>query len=212
MKKLFYLLPFIYFLPLKLYAQLPKTVTDSIEKKSWSCEGIANSYIFNDGYLFVPVVAVNRNWLHLETRYNYEDEQTISAFGGYNFSFGKKFTFDVTPMVGCAAGNTNGVIPALEFTLGYKDFELYNESEYLVNFDTKKSNYLYAWSELNYYPIQWLSIGLAGQRTRLYKTDLDYQRGFSTGIYTGIFSLKGYVMNLGFDDPFYLIAISVGIE
>ena len=186
---------------------------DSAGASSWSFRAAAHNYFFKGGdYIFSPVVAANHNWLHLEARYNYEDIESLSLFGGYNFSTGNKLVLEITPMIGFASGNSSGIIPATELTLTYKDFELYNECEYLFDIEDKSNNFFYTWSELNYYPLDWLYFGLAGARTRLYQTDLEYQRGFSAGISKGIFSATGYFLNWGFDEPYYLVTLSATIE
>jgi hypothetical protein len=38
--------------------------------------------------------------LHLESRYNYEALNSISALAGWRFETGKKFQFSATPMLG----------------------------------------------------------------------------------------------------------------
>ncbi len=87
---------------------------------------------------------------HSEVRYNYEDLQTISVFGGYGFSTGHSFIAEVTPIIGFAAGNTDGVIPGLLLNLTWGKFDFYSESEYVMNFEGKENNYFYTWSELGY--------------------------------------------------------------
>ena len=49
--------------------------------------------------------------LHLETRYNNEDLRTGSLWVGYNFAWGEKWQFEVTPMIGGVFGRTNGIAP-----------------------------------------------------------------------------------------------------
>ena len=167
-----------------------------------------NNYIFKDDYIFSPVLTADRGALHLEGRYNYEDLQTLSLFTGYTISGGQTFRWEVTPMIGFAFGHTSGVIPALEFTLSYGAIEWYNESEYLLITDGGEENYFYAWSELNYFPLDWLSLGIIGSRTRLFQSDLELQYGFSLGYYRGSFSLLGSLMNFGHGDPYVYLSAS----
>jgi len=146
--------------------------------------------------------------LHLEARYNYEDLETFSGWVGYNFMGGKNFEYTITPMVGGVVGISNGFALGLEFSITYKKFELYNESEYIFDVETNENNFFYSWADLTYSPTEWLSVGLSGQRTRLYKTDLDIQRGLLVGGSYKNFELTGYVYNLGFEDVFVLIGLS----
>jgi hypothetical protein len=47
-----------------------------------------------------PNLTADRDWLHLEARYNYEELKTGSVWLGWNLSTGTKLEFEVTPMVG----------------------------------------------------------------------------------------------------------------
>jgi hypothetical protein len=80
-------------------------------------------------------------------------------------------------MIGFAIGNTNAIIPALELEASYKIFDFYSESEYLVDLESKENNFAYTWSELAVNPTDFLRIGVVAQRTRLYETEFDLQRG-----------------------------------
>jgi hypothetical protein len=167
-----------------------------------------NNYFFKNDYIFNPVVTADRGGLHLEGRYNYEDLNTLSLFAGYNISVGQALRWEVTPMFGFAFGHTSGIIPAVESTLSYGAFEWYIETEYMIITDDGDENYLFTWSELNYYPWDWLSVGIIGTRTRLYETDLEVPRGFSLGYYHGPFAVMGSLMNAGFGDPYFYLSAS----
>ncbi len=178
----------------------------------WTASATANNYIFADDYIFSPVVTADHAWLHLEGRYNYEDLQTLSVFAGYNVHAGGKLLLDVTPMIGFAFGKTTAFIPALELSLSYGRFELYNESEFLIDLNDAEFNFFYAWTELNYYPLDDLSLGLVATRTRLFETDLAIQRGLSAGFYAGRFSLYGALMNLGAGDAYAYISAGFTLD
>jgi hypothetical protein len=114
---------------------------------------------------------------HSEIRYNYEDMQTVSVFGGYRFNTGHSFIVEVTPIIGLAAGNTDGVIPGLLLNLTWKKFDFYSESEYVMNFEGNENNYFYTWSELGITPFNNFRTGISANRTRLIHSNLDFQRG-----------------------------------
>jgi hypothetical protein len=59
-------------------------------------------------------------------------------------------------------------------------------------------------------PLDWFRAGLAAQRTRTYKTDLDIQRGFLVGISYKKMDFAAYVLNAGWTDP--TIIFSMGVE
>lgn len=185
----------------RLHGQSPSA------ESAWSATFSLNNYIFADDYIIMPVVQAGVNRLHLEARYNYEDLRTASFFGGYDFTIGEDVTLDITPMLGIAFGQSAGIIPAVELTLACGAFSLYNESEFLVSAQGREESFFYSWSEFTYAPLPWLNLGLVATRTRLYKTDLDLQRGIGAGIAQERFGITGYLMNAGFDAPFgYLSA------
>ena len=171
-----------------------------------------NNYFFEDDYIFNPIVTGDAGTLHLEGRYNYEDINTLSLFGGYNITVGNKLLWEVTPMIGVAFGETNGFIPAIESTLSYGAFEWYAETEYVVITDEGGDDYFYTWTELNYYPLDWLSLGLIGTRTRLYETDLELQYGISFGYHKGNFSVLASPMNLGTGDTYFYLSVSMAFD
>ena len=59
----------------------------------------------------IRFVAADHEWLHLETRYNYEDLRTGSIWFRHNFSVGKQLVLNLTPMVGGVSGRTSGIAP-----------------------------------------------------------------------------------------------------
>ena len=83
-------------------------------------------------------VTADRKWLHLEARYNYENQQTGSLWVGHNFIVGHKLIFEATPMIGGIFGNTTGVAPGYEVSLTYKRVAFSSSGEYV--FDTKNKN------------------------------------------------------------------------
>ena len=108
-------------------------------------------------------------------------------------------------MIGGVAGRTDGIIPALEADLSAGPFEAYGEAEYLIDLGESSSSYFYMWSELSLWPTSWLRGGLVTQRTRVYHTERDIQRGLLAGI-----SLKGSrvpsASTSGADDHFTVVA------
>lgn len=174
----------------------------------WEFGADLNFYFLPNDFFVLPVLLADKNKLHLEARYNYEDMNTFSGWVGYNFMGGKEFEFVITPMLGGVVGNSNGIAPGLEITLSYKGFELYTESEYLIETESNVNNFYYNWADLTYSPKDWLWFGISGQRTRLYQTDLEIQRGFILGGGYKHWELTGYLYNLGFDEPFGILTLT----
>lgn len=178
------------------------------DKQDWSFRADGNFYFFPGEFILLPVLTADRDHLHLEARYNYEDLNTFSAWAGYNFYGGSKLEYFVTPMIGAVVGNSNGLAPGLEATLRMGSFEFYNESEYFIDFNDSENDFVYTWADFTYAPIDWLWVGISAQRTRLYETALDIQRGFILGGGYKSLELTGYWYNIGTDDGFLLFTLS----
>ncbi len=72
-----------------------------------------------------PNLTADRDWLHLEARYNYEELKTGSVWLGWNFGTGKKLQFEVTPMLGRVFGDITGIAPGYTITIRYNDLTTY---------------------------------------------------------------------------------------
>ncbi len=188
----------VFILPIVVYGQ---------EDNSWEFTATANLYILSDNTYLNPVVSADKNHLHLEARYNYEDLNTGSVFAGYNFHAGDSLEVSFTPIFGGIFGNSDGVASGFLFELNYQKIGISSEGEYFFSSDEKESNFFYSFSEIVYSPADWIWFGIAGQRTRAYKTDLEVQRGFVVGFAIENLEISGYVMNLGWDDVFGLVSV-----
>lgn len=204
MKKTICYISLLFMIPISVFSQK----TDSTKNK-WTVEVSALSYIIPDDFFVLPIVKADKNKLHLESRYNYEDRKTVSFFAGYNFSGGNKIEYTITPMLGAVLGNSDGIAPGLEmdFTLG--KFELYSEMEFLFEFNDKSNSYYYNWSELTFAPKDWLWGGITVQRTRLYETSLDVQWGILAGMSWKKASVTGYLFNPFTDDTFAILSLAI---
>jgi hypothetical protein len=173
----------------------------------------ASSYIYmvpDDQNYASLIFTADRDWIHIEARYNYEDLDTGSAWIGYNFSFGKKLVLDATPMFGGVFGNLNGVAPGWEVSLSFEKLELYTENEYVFDLEDRFENFFYNWSQLTYSPFEWFQFGVVFQRTKVYQTELDIQRGLLVGFSYKMLDVTAYVFNLGWDKP--TVSISAGLN
>ena len=109
----------------KLSAQ--ETVKDSLAKgpdstsSSWSFSAAAYYYILPHEKNTTTLLGyADYKSLHFEARYNYEDRETGSVFGGYMFDGGGKLSWSLTPMVGFVFGNTDGFAPGLLTSFSWK--------------------------------------------------------------------------------------------
>lgn len=154
-----------------------QTTVDTIPTP-WSFEAAVYHYILPGEKNTTTLLGyADHKALHLETRYNYEDLKTASVFGGYRFEAGRKLLLSITPMIGFVFGNTNGIAPGLEASLTWKKFDCYSESEYVFDFDGKENNFFYTWTELAVTLFRNFRTGISGNRTRLFQSDLDIQKG-----------------------------------
>jgi hypothetical protein len=175
----------------------PQSEAPPPDEKKWSFTASALAYFVPDDREYVqPTFTADRGWLHLEGRYNYEDLNTGSAWFGYNFSTGEKVTLEVTPMVGAVFGNTNGIAPGYKATLGWRKLSLYTEGAVLFDSSETSDSFFYTWSELTYAPVDWLRFGAVIQRTKLYKTEFDVQRGLLAGVSYKSLDFTSYVFNV----------------
>ena len=152
------------------------------DEKAWSFSASAYTYFVPDDREYVqPTFTADHNWLHLEARYNYEALDTGSLWVGYNFSGGEKLSWEFTPMIGGVFGDTTGIAPGYKGSLSWLKLELYSEGEYVFDTGATSDSFFYNWSELTLAPAEWFRFGMVTQRTRLYKTDREIQRGVLAG-------------------------------
>lgn len=179
------------------------------EKDGWSFSASAYTYIVPDSREYVqPTFAADRGWLHLEARYNYEDLDTGSAWAGYNFGGGRGITWEITPMLGGVFGNTTGIAPGYKGSVSWWKLELYSEGEYLVDVGDTSESFFYNWSELSLSPEDWFRFGMVTQRTRLYQSDREIQRGVLVGFSYKSVDLTGYLLNPDESRPTGVIAVA----
>lgn len=179
----------------------------SFPAEPWTFDAAASVYVIEDDDDYVqPTVGADRGPLHLEARFNYEDRDTGSAWAGYNLSAGEELLFEFTPMLGIVFGNTTGVAPGFKGSLSWQNFTLYSETEYVFDADDSDDSYLYTWSELTVAPGENWRAGLVVQRTRVYETEFDIQRGILAGFSWGRLDVTAHVFNPD-DSPTVVIAV-----
>lgn len=180
------------------------------EKESWAFNASIYGYFPpEDVHYAQPTVTADRGALHLEARYNYEALKSGSAWIGWNLEAGKELKLNATLLAGGVVGDLRGVAPGYELTLAWKAFELYSEGEYVFDTTDSSGNFFYNWAQLGWSPWEWLSVGLVSQRTRVYHTGLDVQRGLFVGFTYKALSLNVYVFNPGWETPTVVSSLAV---
>ncbi len=179
-------------------------------KDQWSMGASAWVYVVPDTDTLVnPNFTADRGRLHLEARYNFEARQTGSAWIGSNFSVGDKVVLEVSPMLGGVFGKLNGIAPGYMLSLSFGRFSLTSQAEYVFDLEDRSGNFFYSWSEFSYSPLEWFRAGMAAQRTKIYQTDLDIQRGLLVGFSRKRLDVTAYVLNFGWTDPTVIVAVGV---
>ena len=181
------------------------------EAAEWSFSAAIYVYQVHDDRNYAqPTFTADRDWLHLEARYNYEDLETGSLWMGYNLGGGEQVTWDLTPMLGGVFGNTSAVAPAYKGSLQWSRLEFSSEGEYVFDADDSSENFFYNWSELTLAPVEWWRIGLVTQRTRVRATDRDIQRGLIVGFAYRELDSAIYLFNPDDSKPHVVVAVTVG--
>ena len=177
---------------------------------SWSYRFDATVNVLPDQPDYLqPTLTADRGTLHLEGRYNYEELESASGFVGWNYETGSQVTLTLTPMLGGVAGRMHGVIPALEFTLGWHELELYAESEYVVDLGQSSGSFFYHWSELALSPADWISAGVVIQRSRLIHNSREIQSGPLVRLTKWPIEAAAYFVNPGSSDRYFLGSIAL---
>lgn len=179
-------------------------------EKAWAFNASVYGYFPpEDAHYAQPTVMADRGALHLEARYNYEALRSGSAWVGWNLETGKELKLNATLLAGGVVGDLRGVAPGYELTLSWKAFQLYSEGEYVFDTTDSSGNFFYNWAQLGWSPWEWLSVGLVSQRTRVYHTGLDVQRGVFVGFSWKSLSLNVYVFNPGWETPTVVSSVAV---
>jgi hypothetical protein len=186
------------------------TASSNSTAHPWVYSLATSGYIVPDSESYVsPDFSADRGRLHLEARYNNEALKTGSLWAGYNFSVGKKLVLDATPMVGGVFGNLNGIAPGYLITLTYKRVQLYSNGEYVIDAQNRSGSFFYCWNQITYSPLSWLQVGLAAQRTRVYETSLDVQRGVLVGFTHKKVNFTTTVFNFGWTTPTEVLSLGL---
>jgi hypothetical protein len=189
----------------------PPALKPAADEKAWTFSASAYTYVVPDDREYVqPTVTADRDRLHLEARYKYEALDTASAWVGYNFSGGEKLAWELTPMIGGVFGDTDGVAPGYKGTLGWWKLGLYTEGEYLFDTGNSSDSFFYTWSELTLTPVDWFRFGLVLQRTKLYQTEFEVQRGLLVGFTCKRVDFTAYVFDPGASQTTVVLSVGLG--
>ena len=156
-----------------------------------------------------PNFTADRDWLHLEARYNYEELKTGSVWFGYNFSTGQKLKFEATPMLGGVFGDITGIAPGYTITVRYGSIELSTQAEYFFDAGTSAGDFFYSWSELSASPADWFRVGIVVERTQASGFSSDVRRGPLIGFKYKEVDLTTYWLAPGSDEATFVFGVTV---
>ena len=186
--------------------------SSTADATGWSYSVTGMYYSFRDQDDFTLAVATaDRGPLHIEARYNYEAIDSGSLFAGWKFSGGEKLTWEVTPILGAVFGQKEGIAPGVEASIGFGIVDFYTESEYVRDIEVRGDSFIYSWNELGLSPWEWLRFGLVTQRTMVYQSDRDIQRGFFAEVLYRRVTVAAYVFNPDDSDNRFMV-FSLGAE
>lgn len=186
---------------------------EAADARPWTITASAYAFFVPDAPnatdFIMAIVPLDVRLLHVEGRYNYEALRSASGFVGLNARWGETLKLAFTPMFGGVAGDLDGLIPALRLTVTWWKLELYSENEIVFVLRDNAATFFYNWSELGIYPATWLRVGAVIQRTHVYQTPLDIQRGlFVSGTYR-FATLTVYELNLSWTTPTWVLALTL---
>ena len=193
-------------LPGAVFAQTPTPP----DPPAWEFSVAGSTYFVPDDSNFLqPTFTADRGWLHFEARYSYEALDTGSVWLGYNVGGGDAVTWELTPMLGAVFGATDGVAPGYKGAVGWKKLEFYSEGEYVFDAGETANSYFYNWSELTFSPVESFRFGMVTQRTRVYQTEREIQRGLLAGFSYKNLDVAGYVFNPDDEKPTFVLSMAL---
>jgi hypothetical protein len=100
-------------------------------------------------------------------------------------------------------------VPALRWTLGWWKLEASSESEIVFDLADPGESFFYNWSELGILPFEWLRAGIAIQRSRVFETPLDIQRGLFVAATIRVVTVSLYEFNAFWTTPTWVAGLGV---
>lgn len=157
---------------------------------------------------FQPLAHIRspNNW-YGEIRYNYEDAQTLSFYGGKTFSGSKLVEYSITPMVGYSKGVFTGFSLAVNTDAEWGKFYFSAQSQYSISSKIKDDTFLFSWSELGYSITDHFFTGFSLQYTRtICQTDLE--PGIVTGVCFKNFEIPFYIFKPLRSERYFVLGLS----
>lgn len=172
--------------------------------------GVESYNLLSQGknYVWMPVIHYqSQKGFYTELRYNYEDMQTVSLFGGKTFQAGKELDCTMTPMLGFSAGNFSGVSVAVNAEADWKNLYLSTQTQYSVSAKKDVSDFFFSWSELGFNFSRLFFAGIAVQYTRQEGENYT-EPGFLAGLSFKNFSIPFYLFKPFSQDQYIILGLN----
>lgn len=175
-------------------------------------QGTAEHYYYitkSEMPVMVPMVhyTTSKNW-YAEARYNYEDFNTLSLYGGKTFSKEGDFSMSATPLLGGMVGLMNGGSLGLNFESEYGNLFLSSQSQYSFSLEDKMNKYFFTWSEMGYQLRQWCYAGVALQQTSMYKEAGKWETGYMIGFSFKKWTIPFYVFSPSKQEKYFIVGLN----
>lgn len=183
----------------------------SVVAEAQSEAGIEQYHYLNnkEAGSIVPIVHFqNKRGWYGEARYNYDDLQTFSFYGGKTFSIDNDLSYSVTPMLGGVYGRYKGGSAGLNVAAAFRSFFFNSQSQYTVSALTRDDNYFFSWVDAGYQPWSWLNAGLTLQHTKTYHTTSTFEPGVMLNPLFNKVSVPLYVFNPHKATRYYVVGFT----
>ena len=101
------------------------------------------------------------------------------------------------------------MIPGAEISVAYRSVDIYIEAEYVRDLHNQADSYFYSWNELGWRPVEWLRIGLVGQRSHTVQSDRDLQLGVFGQLNLRNFVLGVFAFNPDVSSRYMIVSVGV---
>jgi hypothetical protein len=136
----------------------------------------------------LPTVVMTRGHFYAEARYQYEDLETASLWGGWAFEGGDELQWWLAPVAGIAFGRTDGLAPGLDVELEWRRLSFSTSAEYLFDLGSEDESFFYSWSEWIYNAHELFAPGITVERTHVHGAQREVQAGLT--LYSRVQSLS----------------------
>lgn len=157
----------------------------------------------------VPIVHFNTStdW-YGEARYNYEDFNTLSLYGGKTFSKEGTWSYSATPLIGGMVGSMNGGSLGLNFDVDRGKMFLSSQSQYSFSAEDRMNKYFFTWSEMGYQALPWCYAGVALQQTSMHKQTGIWETGYMVGFSFKQWTIPLYVFSISKQERYFILGIN----